>query len=254
MQTAAQFSEEDLTRYLQLTLDLFKDLQSSLQPRLHLEIGLLRLVHASRLVPLEQALAGMTAAQPALKPAAAPRSLPPPPPAAPARPAGPSPFERDQIRRAAAPPPPPAPKPTPQSAAPVAATAAATATAPSGELKEQMHTVLSDLGMAFTADAVEHSLVSEKNGEITFVTPKLYQLAMAPSDLQKAALQIFGKPMRVKVTIGETGISHQPKVEKAGPVGDDEATQRALSNPDVQKFQELFPDAQVRAVRNLKQE
>ena len=37
---AAQFSEEDLTRYLQLSLDLFKDLQYSLQPRFHLEIGL----------------------------------------------------------------------------------------------------------------------------------------------------------------------------------------------------------------------
>ena len=43
------FSEEDLTRYLQLTLDLFKDLQFSLQPRLHLEIGLLRLVQAGKL-------------------------------------------------------------------------------------------------------------------------------------------------------------------------------------------------------------
>src|SRR5579883_2988270 len=37
---AAQFSEEDLTRYLKLALDLFKDLQTSLQPRLHLEMGL----------------------------------------------------------------------------------------------------------------------------------------------------------------------------------------------------------------------
>src|SRR5581483_2431240 len=37
---AAQFSEEDLTRYLSLTLEIFKDLQFSLQPRFHLEIGL----------------------------------------------------------------------------------------------------------------------------------------------------------------------------------------------------------------------
>jgi DNA polymerase III subunit gamma/tau len=36
---AAQFSEEDLTRYLQLSLDLFRDLQFSLQPRFHLELG-----------------------------------------------------------------------------------------------------------------------------------------------------------------------------------------------------------------------
>jgi DNA polymerase III subunit gamma/tau len=58
-QTAGQFSEEDLTRYLQLALDLFKDLQASLQPRLHLEMGLLRMVHAGRLVSIEEALAGI---------------------------------------------------------------------------------------------------------------------------------------------------------------------------------------------------
>src|SRR5258706_4244689 len=57
--TAAQFSEEDLTRHLQLALDLFKDLQTSLQPRLHLEIGLLRMVHAGKLQPIEEALAGL---------------------------------------------------------------------------------------------------------------------------------------------------------------------------------------------------
>src|SRR3954454_12998585 len=51
---AEGFSEEDLSRYLQLSLDLFKDLQSSLQPRFHLEIGLVRLVHAGRLLPIEQ--------------------------------------------------------------------------------------------------------------------------------------------------------------------------------------------------------
>ena len=56
---AGGFSEEDLTRYLQLSLDLFKDLQSSLQPRFHLEIGLVRLVQAGRLLPIEQALAGL---------------------------------------------------------------------------------------------------------------------------------------------------------------------------------------------------
>src|SRR4051794_1027450 len=57
--TAGRFSEEDLTRYLQLSLELFKDIQEALQPRLHLEMGLLRLVHAGRLVSIEQALSGM---------------------------------------------------------------------------------------------------------------------------------------------------------------------------------------------------
>ena len=47
---AAAFSEEDLTRYLQLALDLFRDLQFSLQPRFHLEIGLLKMVQAGKLI------------------------------------------------------------------------------------------------------------------------------------------------------------------------------------------------------------
>src|SRR5271165_2750150 len=59
---AAQFTEEDLTRYLRLTLDLFRDLQSSLQPRLHLELGLLRLVHAGKLQSIEEAISGMGSA------------------------------------------------------------------------------------------------------------------------------------------------------------------------------------------------
>jgi DNA polymerase-3 subunit gamma/tau len=45
--TAATFSEPDLTRFLQITLDLYRDMQASLQPRLHLEMGLLRLVYAA---------------------------------------------------------------------------------------------------------------------------------------------------------------------------------------------------------------
>src|SRR5689334_18469665 len=59
LEIATGFSEEDLTRYLQIVLDLFKDLQTSLQPRLHLEIGLLRLVHAGKLIGIEQALANL---------------------------------------------------------------------------------------------------------------------------------------------------------------------------------------------------
>src|SRR5438552_2073127 len=56
---AAQFSEDDLTRDLKLSLDIFRDLQSSLQPRLHLEMGLLRLILAGRLQPIEEAIAAL---------------------------------------------------------------------------------------------------------------------------------------------------------------------------------------------------
>jgi DNA polymerase-3 subunit gamma/tau len=74
---AGGFSEEDLTRYLQLALDLFKDLQFSLQPRFHLEIGLLKMVQAGKLIGIEEALAslGNAPAPTAPKPAAAPKPV-----------------------------------------------------------------------------------------------------------------------------------------------------------------------------------
>ncbi len=54
---AAKFSEEDLTRFFQILLQTDDDLRRKLDPRVHLEMGLLRLIHASRLAPLEELLA-----------------------------------------------------------------------------------------------------------------------------------------------------------------------------------------------------
>jgi DNA polymerase III gamma/tau subunit len=51
------FSEEDLTRFFQILLRTEGELRYSLQPRFHLELGLMKLVHARRLVSLESLLA-----------------------------------------------------------------------------------------------------------------------------------------------------------------------------------------------------
>src|ERR1700726_801279 len=53
---AAQFSEEDLTRFFQILLQTGEDLRRKPDPRVHLEMGLLRLINASRLAPLEELL------------------------------------------------------------------------------------------------------------------------------------------------------------------------------------------------------
>src|SRR5271168_3568052 len=53
---AAMFSEEDLTRYFQILLHTDDDLRRKPDPRVHLEMGLLRLVNAARLAPLEELL------------------------------------------------------------------------------------------------------------------------------------------------------------------------------------------------------
>src|ERR1700739_4251937 len=56
---AAQFSEEDLTRFFNILLQTDDDLRHKPDPRVHLEMGLLRLIHAGRLAPLEELLADL---------------------------------------------------------------------------------------------------------------------------------------------------------------------------------------------------
>jgi len=79
-ESSGRFSEEDLTRYVQLILNLYRDLQHASHPRFHLELGLLKMVHAGKLVSIEEALAGGGSAPAAPKrpaPVAAPAAPPP---------------------------------------------------------------------------------------------------------------------------------------------------------------------------------
>jgi DNA polymerase-3 subunit gamma/tau len=104
---AAQCSEEDLTRFFQILLATDEDLRRKPDQRLHMELGLLRLVNAARLAPLEELLAELrgepgatrapvaraasaTAAEPAAR-TAAPREESAAPQGAPRRPAAMSP-------------------------------------------------------------------------------------------------------------------------------------------------------------------
>ena len=55
-EAASLFSEEDLTRFFQILLQTDDDLRRKPDPRVHLEMGLLRLINAARLAPLEELL------------------------------------------------------------------------------------------------------------------------------------------------------------------------------------------------------
>jgi DNA polymerase-3 subunit gamma/tau len=59
------FSEEELTRHLQIMLRTHSELGYRQEQRFHLELGLLKLAHAQRLLPLEQLLSGVEANRPA---------------------------------------------------------------------------------------------------------------------------------------------------------------------------------------------
>jgi DNA polymerase-3 subunit gamma/tau len=55
---AERFAEEDLARFLQIMLRTHGELGYRHEQRFHLELGLLKLVHAQRLLPVEQILSG----------------------------------------------------------------------------------------------------------------------------------------------------------------------------------------------------
>src|ERR1700677_295660 len=118
--SAALFTEEELTRFLQVMLKTFDELGYRQEQRFHFELGLLKLVHLRRLLPIEAVLsqfpvAGGARPGPGVAPArtvSAPAAAPPRNPVgggaaarvletsatvASARPAF-SPFEKDQSR------------------------------------------------------------------------------------------------------------------------------------------------------------
>jgi len=55
---AERFSEEDLSRFMQIMLRTHSELGYKQEQRFHLELGLLKLVHTQRLLPLEELLSG----------------------------------------------------------------------------------------------------------------------------------------------------------------------------------------------------
>jgi DNA polymerase-3 subunit gamma/tau len=62
---AELFSEEDLARHLQIMLRTHSELGYRQEQRFHLELGLLKLAHAQRLLPIEQLLSGTELRSPA---------------------------------------------------------------------------------------------------------------------------------------------------------------------------------------------
>jgi DNA polymerase III subunit gamma/tau len=230
---AGEFSEEDLTRYLQLTLDLFKTLQSSLQPRFHLELGLVKLVQVGKLQLIEEALAELNT-----------RGTP----AAPLRASAPAP--RSEIARLA--------PPSVKNSAPGPETAPSSRGSDrrAGDLKTDLVSALLDGGMKMSADAVEHSLVKHEGAELVFTTAKRFMLGLRDNAVAKAASTVLGRAVKVRVEIDAEMSAAAIPANDAGAAesaaaGNSKTSERALNHPAVKRFQELFPGAHVRSVRNL---
>ena len=121
--SAALFTEEELTRFLQVMLRTFDELGYRQEQRFHFELGLLKLVHLRRLLPVEEVLsrfpvsggsteaAGPTRSRVATPPSASSpqtaRASLAPAPSPPTKPAF-SPFAADSSRKSFSEPAPPA--------------------------------------------------------------------------------------------------------------------------------------------------
>ena len=270
-----EYSNEDLVRYVQILLALYQDLQNATQQRFRLEIGLLKLVYAGRLRPIEEVLSGL--ASKGARPRAAPA-----PKAAPAAPvqAAPQPSARPAATGATASPKPSATTPAPPSApppsaasskaepsaeppsdAPAPATATATDSKPhskpdsppnaADDFGPQVIGVLQESDAAFLVDALRASRVTRKERVVTIRTSEEWEtmIELNRTTLEAALFGLVGGRPDVKIvrddaeSTGQGGseTASAPPARPSAPADDEnELHQRALSDPGVLEFQNRF--------------
>ena len=219
---AAAFSEEDLTRCFQILLQTDDDMRRKPDPRLHLEMGLLRLVNAARLAPLEEVIAelsGNTAPRPSQPAAAgaeraATQRVAPvaPPPALAARAAASA--STHAVAPASVPastsaaPPSTAQKPAPEAPPPPATPAAESFTGIDAAQVAAIKTAIASQ-QKFLAELVEHANRWElEGGEIRLYFPtehrSLSELVQSRDSLEKLRTitsRVLGQPLRVCVRL-----------------------------------------------------
>ena len=119
-----------------------------------------------------------------------------------------------------------------------------------GDLSDQLYEALCKEGLNFSADAIQQAEVKLVGSELVLRASKMLSFALKDPGIPRVASKVIGKPVRIRFEVGEN-VAAKP-VSARKNAGEDAAFRdRALSHPGVKRFQELFPDAQVRTVRNL---
>jgi DNA polymerase-3 subunit gamma/tau len=247
---AEQFSEEDLARFLQILLRTHGELFYKREQRFHLELGVLKMVHAQRLLPLEQILSDEPSRVPAAGPTmsrertsvSAPRPAAERAPSTAPRVARPSPFEADKARKAS----------TPKAEIITTATALALEehapepdlrTAVVAELEASNNRMLASLLDAGEWHFAATEVVVRVNG-----SAKVVDLAMRPEvrrAADAAASRAAGRnlKLRVEAVNGVAAASPAPQ-----PVANGTSSRaRASDDPIVRRMQEKF-GAEIRSV------
>ena len=280
--SALLFTEEELTRNLQIVLRTFDDLNYRQEQRLHLELGLLKLIHAQRLLPIEELLSGATiGARITSAPASAPRAHAGSPRSAhgsaPAQ-ASPasrsiSPFESSQsswsagqnltagpgLKQSVA------AEPATVVAPPTPMTEGALAKAPEAEpasigapdidtLRNGVIAALANGGHASAAELLNTAAWTMEGSSLHIDVPgigkKMLSLTVNPAaeKIIRQELQRLGAPTKFSAV---SGVGSAP-ASGAAPVAAGSIQETALAHPIVQRAREIF-HAEVRSVVDLRE-
>ncbi len=283
------FREEDLTRFLQIMLRTHNDLSYKQEQRFHLELGLLKLVHAQRLLPLEELLSGepakpagssgaraaatspapsrpaVASPRPSVTPASSEGSGPQSRPASPF--SKPSPFESDRSRKSEL-------KSDVSQQAHAIGAGTATAVAVEAEppavatsepevtvenLRGAVLDALESSGQQMLAHNLEQGEWAMRGAEVTVkvaLSQVLIDVGLGETPkriIQNALSKASGKLLRFKMEPG--GAQFTPVSASARPANGSgngaSARSRALSDPVVKRMQETF-GAEIRTVIDLK--
>ncbi len=261
---AEQFSEEDLARFLQIMLRTFDELGYRQEQRFHLELGVLKLVHAQRILPLEQILSQGGLSQAAggpQKPAAvtrpptsalSPSSAPPP-----ARQVSRvSPFEADRARKDRGSEPEMSAANVPQSQVAAITSVAVSEPELTGDAGKILGYVLAELektGSENLAATLESGTVVLKENEliVTVAQPaSVIPFIMSPAQQQVAsgaATAAAGRRLKLIVVSGAVAQTNGSTTVASRPRNGAGARSRAADDPIVQRMQEKL-GAEIRTV------
>ena len=273
---AAMFSEEDLTRFLNILLRTHGDVSYKQDQRFHLELGLLKMVHAQRLLPVEQILSGV-GLEPAKTASSSPsRSTPAPRSSEPSRAASSSytreapaasPFEMDRSRKSRE------PQMSSESAANFGpslvvqgATAAVMAPEPQGseqpeisisEIQTRVVGAVEEAGFPSVASLLDGGEWSLAGSEIVIkvsATPTVVEMvvnAEAKRVAITAATSVARRALKLKV-LGGASNGSKPAAARTQSAPTGSARQRAADDPIVRRMQEKF-NAEIRTVIDKRQ-
>ena len=241
---ARQFSEDDLTRILQLALSLYSELHHSAAPQFHTELGLLKLVHARRLVPIEELLSRG-------------ESGPGAPPRGGMRQPGPTPLEADVTRKRGRP-------AEPQGSSPARPAPSAAPAAPAGPVPGQLLARLEQMAKYMLAINLEQATnwrVGDTEVTACFPLDNGAQRIISRDDqalVRQLCCELLGRPVSFRLSV-ETAAAGDAAADDAGTAEPGRAaagqpaagSDRARHDPQVGEMIRLL-NAAVIEVRDLR--